>query len=97
MAVRAEGVRSRVSPPEGMLADARQRSPTRSETNPSPRTHLPSHPGQPYSRWTVRTAIHTRTHPPAIVIQTSVALLGLIVVALVSLTGLIGVREGQPA
>jgi hypothetical protein len=32
-----------------------------------------------------------------IVINTSVALLGLIVVALVSLTGLIGVREGQPA
>ena len=31
------------------------------------------------------------------VIQTRVVLLGIIVVALVSLTGLIGVREGQPA
>jgi hypothetical protein len=31
------------------------------------------------------------------VIQTSIALLGLNVVALVSLTGLIGAREGQPA
>jgi hypothetical protein len=31
------------------------------------------------------------------VIQSAVVLLGLIVVTLVSLTGLIGVREGQPA
>ena len=55
-------------------------------------------PRHSYSRWTPDLRPETGpndTNRP--VIQTPVVLLGIRVVALVSLTGLIDVREGQPA
>ena len=87
-----------------MLATARARSPTHGAPKAAlrkagdPEEPLRPAPAHSYSRWTP--GLRPETGPNVTdrpVIQTPVVLLGIRVVALVSLTGLIGAREGQPA